>query len=154
SSFLLVLRPGGNKMRCRVRLPARLGGQFSGGPVMSRCARLLISAAAALALTALLLHGSQSPSQEAAKKDKDSPGKGKEDPPAIKGPSTPAAELPRPPTAEEIAKWIKDLGDLRFPVRERATRSLEAAGPAAVKPLAQAMQSTDPEVQRRARQIS
>ncbi len=56
-----------------------------------------------------------------------------------------------PPTDQQIRDAIEELGALRFAVRERAMRFLWKAGEAAEKPLAEAANSSDPEVVRRAR---
>jgi hypothetical protein len=50
---------------------------------------------------------------------------------------------------EDIARWIRELGEKDFQVREKATKALEEVGEPAVKALTEAARSTDPEVQRR-----
>jgi tetratricopeptide (TPR) repeat protein len=55
------------------------------------------------------------------------------------------------PTERQIRDAIEQLGDSRFAVRERAMKLLWNAGEAAEKPLAEAANSSDPEVVRRAR---
>jgi len=65
-------------------------------------------------------------------------------------PSAPAAP---PPSREDIARWVDQLGDKRFASREQASKHLWAAGQAAEPALSAALQSTDPEVRRRARDI-
>jgi tetratricopeptide (TPR) repeat protein len=66
--------------------------------------------------------------------------------------SAPAPKAPRP-TAEQIAAWVKQLGDNRFAAREEASRKLWAAGQAAEAALETAAKSDDAEVARRARDI-
>lgn len=56
-------------------------------------------------------------------------------------------------TAEQIARWIKQLGDDRFAVRENASKKLWQAGAAAESVLEKAVHSDDPEVVRRAREL-
>jgi tetratricopeptide (TPR) repeat protein len=63
-----------------------------------------------------------------------------------------AAE-PKPPTPEEIAQWIKQLGDDEFAVREKASELLWKAGRAAEAALEKVVKSGDPEVVRRARDL-
>ncbi|HZT82014.1 MAG TPA: hypothetical protein VFA26_17440 [Gemmataceae bacterium] len=57
------------------------------------------------------------------------------------------------PTPEQIAGWVRDLGDDRFEVRANASRQLWAAGRAAEPALKEAARSTDTEVRLRARAI-
>jgi tetratricopeptide (TPR) repeat protein len=57
------------------------------------------------------------------------------------------------PTAEQIAQWIRQLGDNRFTEREDASKKLWAAGLAAEAALTEALKSDDVEVVRRARDI-
>jgi len=57
------------------------------------------------------------------------------------------------PTAKEIARWIEQLGDNSFAVREGASKKLWAAGAAAETALEAALKSDDAEVVRRARDI-
>jgi tetratricopeptide (TPR) repeat protein len=54
-----------------------------------------------------------------------------------------------PPTEAEIQAAIKQLGNERFAVREKATKFLWKAGPAAEKALREASGSPDPEVAKR-----
>jgi tetratricopeptide (TPR) repeat protein len=63
------------------------------------------------------------------------------------------AEPPPAPTKEQIARWIEQLGDGDFTVREKASRALWEAGQAAEVALAAANKSDDPEVKRRAGEI-
>jgi hypothetical protein len=65
----------------------------------------------------------------------------------------PAADAPAKPTAEQIARWIRQLGDNSFAVREDASKKLWAAGQAAEAALEEALKSDDVEVVRRARDI-
>jgi tetratricopeptide (TPR) repeat protein len=58
-----------------------------------------------------------------------------------------------PPTDEEIAKAIKELGDRRFAVREKAAKFLWDAGRKAEPALRAALTNDDPETKRRAAQI-
>jgi predicted Zn-dependent protease len=64
-----------------------------------------------------------------------------------------AAAPPAGPTRSQIKRWIADLGDDTFAVREAATTRLRAAGPAAEAMLETAAASKDPEVVRRAKSI-
>jgi tetratricopeptide (TPR) repeat protein len=57
------------------------------------------------------------------------------------------------PPAEQIARWIGDLGSDDFDARQKATEALWKAGAAAEPALEEAARSTDPEVARRAREI-
>jgi hypothetical protein len=68
---------------------------------------------------------------------------------------SPDAWAAPPPRAapEEIARWVKELGDNDFATREKAARKLWAAGEAAEPALRQAANSEDPEVKRRAGDI-
>jgi tetratricopeptide (TPR) repeat protein len=66
-------------------------------------------------------------------------------------PATVAA--PPEPTAEQVARWVEQLGDNRFDVRQEASRHLWETGRAAEPALAQAAQSTDVEVRRRANDL-
>ncbi len=59
-------------------------------------------------------------------------------------PSAPA------PSAEELRRWIGDLANGNFEVRELATEHLSAAGDAALIALSKAVKSEDPEVAHRA----
>jgi tetratricopeptide (TPR) repeat protein len=69
------------------------------------------------------------------------------------GPAVAVAPPPRTPSPAQVARWVKDLGDDDFEVRESATAKLRAAGRAAEAALAKAAQSDDKEVVRRAREI-
>jgi tetratricopeptide (TPR) repeat protein len=60
---------------------------------------------------------------------------------------------PPPPTAEQIAKWVEQLSDASFDVRQKATDALWHAGKAAEAALLKVADSTDPEVKRRAREV-
>src|SRR5262245_32695909 len=55
-----------------------------------------------------------------------------------------------PPTGEEIARAIEELGSSQFEVRQGATELLWRAGAAAETPLQQAAKSNDPEIRARA----
>jgi tetratricopeptide (TPR) repeat protein len=59
----------------------------------------------------------------------------------------------RHPTAAQIARWVKQLGDEDFEVRELASRNLRLAGEAAEAQLSKAARSGDLEISRRARDI-
>lgn len=58
-----------------------------------------------------------------------------------------------PPDKDQIALWIKQLGDDSFAVREKASKQLWEAGRAAEPALQEAAQSKDVEVSRRARNL-
>ena len=58
-----------------------------------------------------------------------------------------------PPDAVQISGWIDQLAAEQFAQREAATRSLAAAGPAAIEPLRQAIRRGDLEVSSRAVEI-
>src|SRR5262245_11717254 len=58
-----------------------------------------------------------------------------------------------PPTDEDIRAAIKQLGDERFAVREKAMKFLMQAGATAERQLTEALGSTDPEVVKRARSL-
>ena len=64
-----------------------------------------------------------------------------------------AAPAPAKPTPEQIAAWVKQLGDNDFAVREEATKRLWQAGEAAESALQAARSSDDAEVKRRAREL-
>lgn len=70
----------------------------------------------------------------------------------LAAPAAPDAK-PAKPTKEQIAKWIKDLGDGDFETREEASKKLWEAGEAAEAPLRAALKSDDVEVKRRAREL-
>src|SRR5205085_4435162 len=57
-----------------------------------------------------------------------------------------ATAADRPPTAEQIAQWVQDLGHERFAVRQQATANLVKAGAPAVEALGRAAASPSPEV--------
>jgi tetratricopeptide (TPR) repeat protein len=59
-----------------------------------------------------------------------------------------------PPTKEQIARWIMELGDEQFAVRERATKQLWVAGEAAESAVLEAVKSSDVEVSRRAKSLA
>jgi tetratricopeptide (TPR) repeat protein len=66
----------------------------------------------------------------------------------------PAHAAPAPkPTPEDIARWIRELGDNDFATREKASRKLWTAGDVAEAAVRQAANSDDPEVKRRASDI-
>ncbi|HXG12652.1 MAG TPA: hypothetical protein VNK04_23040 [Gemmataceae bacterium] len=65
----------------------------------------------------------------------------------------PAAWADSVPTKEDIARWVRQLGDDSFAVREEASRKLWLAGRAAEPALQEAVKSDDPEVVRRAREL-
>ena len=62
-----------------------------------------------------------------------------------------AAGIAAPPTDDEIRAAIKQLGHEKFAERERATKLLWSAGPAAEKALHEAIDDPEPEVRRRVR---
>jgi tetratricopeptide (TPR) repeat protein len=64
-----------------------------------------------------------------------------------------AAPPARTPSAKQIARWVRDLGDDDFDTRERASGKLRSAGRAAERALYKAIRSTDREVVKRARDI-
>jgi tetratricopeptide (TPR) repeat protein len=59
----------------------------------------------------------------------------------------------RPPTGEQVARWVHQLGDGDFEVREKASRALWQAGRAAEPALRRALKDHDAEVVRRARDL-
>jgi tetratricopeptide (TPR) repeat protein len=63
-----------------------------------------------------------------------------------------AAPTPKP-TAEQIARWVGQLGDNEFRLREAASRQLWGAGELAEAALREAARSEDIEVARRAKEI-
>ena len=65
----------------------------------------------------------------------------------------PAAEPPSKPSQEQIAQWVRQLGDDDFTVRETASKKLYEAGQAAEGALLEATGSQDAEVARRASEI-
>ncbi|HEV3118697.1 MAG TPA: HEAT repeat domain-containing protein [Gemmataceae bacterium] len=56
----------------------------------------------------------------------------------------------RKASPDEIAQWLKELGDNSYKVREAATKALVEVGQPAIKGLEEATRSGDPEVRRRA----
>jgi hypothetical protein len=64
------------------------------------------------------------------------------------------AEAADPPGPAAVARLVGQLGDPEFARRERATRDLDAVGPAALGLLRQAARSADPEVARRAADLA
>src|SRR5262249_25593342 len=67
----------------------------------------------------------------------------------------PAASPAQPaPTKEQVAKWVKELGDNDFAVREAATKKLWGGGEAAEAAGAEAAGSDDAEVARRAGELA
>src|SRR5215472_2117138 len=54
------------------------------------------------------------------------------------------------PPADSIPRWVEQLDDDRFAVREAATRNLVEAGKRAIEPVTKAAVSNDPEVTHRA----
>ena len=74
--------------------------------------------------------------------------------PAVIAAGLAVAEEPAPPPdAGQISGWIEQLAAEQFAQRESATRSLAAAGPAAIEPLRQAIGRGDLEVSSRAVEI-
>src|SRR5437867_3042229 len=70
-------------------------------------------------------------------------------------PTTAHAEpAAKPPTKEQIARWVKDLENDSFEVREAASKKLWEAGEAAEEAVVAATKSGDPEVSRRATEIA
>jgi tetratricopeptide (TPR) repeat protein len=63
------------------------------------------------------------------------------------------AEPPPAPNKEQINRWVAQLGDGDFAVREKASRALWEAGQAAEAAVAAAAKSDDPEIKRRANDI-
>lgn len=65
-----------------------------------------------------------------------------------------SADTPKTrPTPKQIARWIEQLGDNDFEVRENASKKLWQAGAAAESGLEKATKSDDPEVVRRSRDL-
>ena len=64
-----------------------------------------------------------------------------------------AAEPPAKPSKDQIAQWVKQLGDDDFSTREEASAKLYQAGKDAEEALQEAVTSDDAEVARRARAI-
>ena len=65
----------------------------------------------------------------------------------------PIDKTKKPPTAAQIAAWVRQLGDDRFEHREAASRALARAGEPALDAVRAAAASKDPEVRRRAAQL-
>ncbi len=65
----------------------------------------------------------------------------------------PLVALAADPSPDEIAKAIRDLGDSRFAVREKATKFLWSAGKSAEPALIAALKSEDAETVRRAKML-
>lgn len=65
----------------------------------------------------------------------------------------PALALPPKPTAEQIARWVEQLGDNSFEARQQASQHLWEAGRAAEAALTRAALSSDVEVRRRANDL-
>ncbi len=61
--------------------------------------------------------------------------------------------LAAPPSAAELARWIAQLGDDDYAVRQQASLQLLEAGPAAGAALRGALSSSDPEVRDRAQRL-
>jgi hypothetical protein len=61
--------------------------------------------------------------------------------------------LAAPPSAQELARWIAQLGDDDYAVRQQASLRLLEAGPAAESALRPALSSRDPEVRDRAQRL-
>jgi predicted Zn-dependent protease len=64
-----------------------------------------------------------------------------------------APARPAPPTREQVARWVRQLGDNDFAAREEASKKLWEAGEAAEPALREAAGSEDAEVSRRAREL-
>jgi predicted Zn-dependent protease len=60
----------------------------------------------------------------------------------------------KPPTREQIAQWVKELGDDNFEVREEAAKKLWEAGEVAEEAVREATKSSDAEVKRRAKELT
>jgi hypothetical protein len=65
-------------------------------------------------------------------------------------PAQPAGPEPKPATPEQMKRWVEQLGDFHFDVRQQASDKLATAGLAALPYLQEATTSSDPEVVRRA----
>src|SRR5262249_8098145 len=61
-------------------------------------------------------------------------------------PAQPAGPEPKPATPEQMKRWIEQLGDFHFDVRQQASDKLTTAGLAALPYLQEATASSDPEV--------
>jgi tetratricopeptide (TPR) repeat protein len=64
-----------------------------------------------------------------------------------------ACGLAAPPTVAEVSRWIAELGDSRYAIREQAIKQLWEAGPVAESAVRKAAESADPEISRRAKQL-
>lgn len=73
------------------------------------------------------------------------------DPPA-KAPVKPD-DAEKPPSKEELAQWVRQLGDNDYHTREKATQLLWKAGQHAEAAIRGALDNEDPEVARRARDL-
>lgn len=62
-------------------------------------------------------------------------------------------QAPAAPTKDDIARWITQLGDNSFAIREEATQKLWQAGRLAEPALKDALRSDDPELKRRAGEL-
>jgi tetratricopeptide (TPR) repeat protein len=71
---------------------------------------------------------------------------------AILGSSADTSEQKKP-TLKQIAQWVEQLGDNDFKVRENSSKKLWQAGAAAESILEKVVNSDDPEVVRRAREL-
>jgi tetratricopeptide (TPR) repeat protein len=58
-----------------------------------------------------------------------------------------------PPAESDISRWIAELGDSRYAVREQAIKKLWEAGPDAEPAVRKAAESADAEISRRAKQL-
>jgi hypothetical protein len=67
--------------------------------------------------------------------------------------AAPAPAAPTVPTRDQIARWIKELGDDSFATREEASRKLWEAGRHAEDAVRAALDSPDVEVRRRAAEV-
>lgn len=105
---------------------------------MSTVRNVLAVAAAALLLMAGAVAGQD--------EDRDEP---KEQPKE----AVPGLNHRRPATAEEIARLVKDLGEDRYAVRQKAMKVLEEIGQPAVAALSEAARKGPIETQRRAQQL-
>ena len=68
-------------------------------------------------------------------------------------PGLPAAAPPADPTPGQIQRWIEELGDDAFAVREAAMKKLAGAGAVAETPLQAALKNADVEIARRAKTL-
>jgi hypothetical protein len=107
---------------------------------MSALPRRLVMGVTALALVFLVLSGSRPTPGAPGSVLKDG------DPPSASG------RLSVKP--EQIAAWIKELGDESFAVREQAGKALVEAGRSALEALTEALKDPDPEIRRRAAEVA